>query len=78
MKQSGFEVPKWMDELPKLTKRDKRRIKQRTIQRREIDADLKLEKRKKAHKRYARAIWKKVDDRDVIQGSKQKLEARAA
>ena len=58
MKQSGFEVPKWMDELPKLTKRDKRRIKQKTIQRREIDADSKLEKRKKAHRRYVEGIRK--------------------
>jgi hypothetical protein len=56
MKQSGFEVPKWMDELPKLTKRDKRRIKQKTMQRREIDADSKLEKRKQAHRRYVEGI----------------------
>ena len=52
MKQSGFEVPKWMDELPKLTKRDKRRIKQKMVQRRDIDAESKVEKRKRAHKRY--------------------------
>lgn len=52
MKQSGFEVPKWMDELPKLTKRDKKRIKQKMVQRRDIDAESKSEKRKKAHKRY--------------------------
>jgi len=52
MKQSGFEVPKWMDELPKLTKRDKRRIKQKMVQRRDIDAETKMVMRKKAHKRY--------------------------
>ena len=42
-----------MDNLPKLTKRDKRRIKQKTVQRKEIDADSKIEKKKKAHKRYS-------------------------
>jgi len=52
MKQSGCEVPAWMDNLPKLTKRDKRRIKQKIVQRKEIDAETKVEKKRKAHKRY--------------------------
>jgi hypothetical protein len=52
MKQSGCDVPAWMDELPKLTKRDKRRIKQQTVQRREIDSESKIEKNRRAHKRY--------------------------
>ena len=33
MKQSGCQVPAWMDNLPKLTKRDKSRIKQKLVQR---------------------------------------------
>jgi hypothetical protein len=53
MKQSGCDVPAWMDELPKLTKRDKRRIKQKTVQRREIDSESKIEKSRRAHKRYS-------------------------
>jgi hypothetical protein len=53
MKQSGCDVPAWMDELPKLTKRDKRRIKQKTVQRREIDSESKIEKNRRAHKRYS-------------------------
>jgi hypothetical protein len=39
MKQSGWEVPAWMDDLPKLTKRDKRRIKQKMVKRKDIDAE---------------------------------------
>ena len=51
MKQSGCQVPAWMDKLPKLTKRDKHRIKQKLVQRKDIDAETKVEKQKKAHKR---------------------------
>jgi ATP-dependent RNA helicase DDX52/ROK1 len=51
MKQSGCQLPAWMDNLPKLTKRDKRRIKQKLVQRKDIDAETKVEKQKKAHKR---------------------------
>ena len=51
MKQSGFEVPEWMDKLPKLTKRDKRRLKQNMVQRKDIDAESKFKKRKKASKK---------------------------
>jgi hypothetical protein len=40
-----------MNELPKLTKRDKRRIKQKMVQRKEIDSESKIEKKRKAHKR---------------------------
>lgn len=54
MKQSGFEVPEWMDKLPKLTKRDKRRLKQKMVQRKDIDAESKFKKRKKASiKKYS-------------------------
>ena len=38
MKQSGCQVPAWMDKLPKLTKRDKHRMKQKMVQRKDIDA----------------------------------------
>jgi len=46
MKQSGSDVPEWMNNLPKLTKRDKRRIKQKAIQRKDVDAESKPFKRK--------------------------------
>jgi len=39
MKQSGCEVPEWMNNLPKLSKRDKQRIKQKTIKRKPVDAE---------------------------------------
>jgi len=48
MKQSGFDVPEWMDKLPKLTKRDKRRLKQKMVPRKDIDAESKFKKRRKA------------------------------
>jgi ATP-dependent RNA helicase DDX52/ROK1 len=48
MKQSGFDVPEWMNKLPKLTKRDKRRLKQKMVQRKDIDAESKFKKRRKA------------------------------
>jgi len=51
MKQSGFEVPEWMNNLPKLTKRDKRRLKQKVVQRKDIDAESKFKKRKKASRK---------------------------
>jgi hypothetical protein len=39
MKQSGCEIPAWMNDLPKLTKRDKRRRRQKTVQRKDVDAE---------------------------------------
>ena len=50
MKQSGCNIPAWMDQLPKLTKRDKRRIKQKMVKRKDIDAESKLERRIKRGK----------------------------
>jgi ATP-dependent RNA helicase DDX52/ROK1 len=50
MKQSGCNIPGWMDQLPKLTKRDKRRIKQKMVKRKDIDAESKLERRIKREK----------------------------
>jgi hypothetical protein len=38
MKQSGCDIPAWMEALPKLTKRDKRRIKQNMIKKKEVDS----------------------------------------
>jgi hypothetical protein len=38
MKQSGCQIPAWMDALPKLTKRDKRRMKQNMVKRSDIDS----------------------------------------
>ena len=52
MKQSGCEVPAWMNDLPKLRKQDKRRIKQNMVKREEIGSDSKVEKRRKVYKRY--------------------------
>ena len=51
MKQSGCTVPAWMEQLPKLTKRDKRRLKQKIVKRKEVDADSKLGTRIKQGKR---------------------------
>jgi hypothetical protein len=42
MKQSGCEIPAWMNDLPKLTKRDKRRIRQKMVQRKDVDAESRL------------------------------------
>lgn len=56
MKQSGCTIPEWMNNLPKLTKRDKRRIKQKTIKRKDIDADSKFERKRKAHRRYVSPV----------------------
>ena len=50
MKQSGCSVPTWMDQLPKLTKRDKRRIKQKMVKRTDVNAESKLERRIKQGK----------------------------
>jgi len=47
MKQSGWEVPGWMNDLPKLTKRDKRRMRQRMVRRKDVDAASRPEKKGK-------------------------------
>jgi len=50
MKQSGWEVPEWMNDLPKLTKRDKRRMRQRMVKRKDVDAASRPEKKGKPKK----------------------------
>ena len=50
MKQSGWEVPEWMNDLPKWTKRDKRRMRQRMVKRKDVDAASRPEKKGKPKK----------------------------
>ena len=73
MKQSGCDVPAWMENLPKLTKRDKRRIKQKMVTRKNVDAESTLEKKRKAHKRYIPAI---TNNSDIINNSKRKSQSQ--
>lgn len=73
MKQSGCEIPAWMDNLPKLTKRDKRRIKQKMVMRKDVDAESTFEKKRRDHKRYVPNSI--TNDSDIIKNSQKKSQS---